>query len=75
VFEDEGLNRLGAFCLVGNAAGMRVLEKAGMTKEGVLREYAFQKGAFRDFCVFSVLVHGWWRVRSDDWQKTDSGST
>lgn len=57
VFEDVGLNRVEAFCLVDNLAGMRVLEKAGMTKEGVLREYAFQKGALGDFCVYSTLRH------------------
>jgi ribosomal-protein-alanine N-acetyltransferase len=54
-FENVGLNRVEAFCLVDNLAGVRVLEKAGMQKEGVLREYAFQKGALRDFLVYSML--------------------
>lgn len=53
--EDVGLNRVEAFCLVDNFGGKRVLEKAGMRKEGVLREYALQKGAFRDFAVHSML--------------------
>jgi RimJ/RimL family protein N-acetyltransferase len=31
------------------------MENIGMKQEGVLREYLFQKGAFRDFGVYSVL--------------------
>ena len=58
-FEDVGLNRIGAFCLADNLAGMRVLEKAGMLKEGMLREYAFQKGALWDFYVYSILRCDW----------------
>jgi ribosomal-protein-alanine N-acetyltransferase len=54
-FESIGLNRVEGFCLVDNLAGMRVLEKAGMKQQGVLREHLFQKGAFRDFCLYAVL--------------------
>jgi ribosomal-protein-alanine N-acetyltransferase len=54
-FEEVGLNRVEALCLVDNLAAIRVLEKAGMKKEGVLREYAFQKGAFGYSCVYSML--------------------
>lgn len=49
------MNRVAAFCLVDNLAGVRVLEKAGMRKEGVLRDYAFQKGAFRNSSVYAML--------------------
>ena len=54
-FESIGLNRVEAFCVVGNRAGMRVLDKVGMKQEGVLREYLFQKGAFQSFSICSVL--------------------
>jgi ribosomal-protein-alanine N-acetyltransferase len=54
-FEDLGLNRAEAHCLVENRAGERLLEKAGMQREGVLREYLYQKGAFRDFSVYAIL--------------------
>jgi len=54
-FESIGLNRIEGFCLLDNRAGIRVLEKVGMKQEGVLREYVFQKGAFRDFGVYSML--------------------
>jgi ribosomal-protein-alanine N-acetyltransferase len=54
-FESIGLNRVEGFCLLDNRAGMRVLEKAGMQQEGILREHLFQKGAFRDFCLYAML--------------------
>lgn len=57
-FESIGLNRVEGFCPVDNLAGMRVMEKAGMDQEGVLRDHMFQKGAFRDFAVYSVLKCG-----------------
>jgi ribosomal-protein-alanine N-acetyltransferase len=54
-FESIGLNRIEGFCLVDIRVGIRVMEKVGMEQEEVLREYLFQKGAFRDFGVYSVL--------------------
>ena len=54
-FETVGLNRLEGLCLVENHAARRVLEKAGMVREGLLRQYLFQKGAFRDFELYAIL--------------------
>ena len=54
-FMGLGLNRIEGFCLVENQAGMRVMEKAGMQREGLLRQHLWQKGAFQDFCVYSML--------------------
>jgi ribosomal-protein-alanine N-acetyltransferase len=54
-FESIGLNRIEGLCLVNNRGGIGVMEKVGMKQEGVLREYLFQKGAFRDFAVHSML--------------------
>jgi len=54
-FAVAGLNRIEASCLVENRAGMAVLNRAGMRREGILREYSFQKGAFRDFCLYALL--------------------
>ena len=53
-------------CLVENGAGMRVMGKVGMKHEGVLREYAFQKGAFRDFGVYSMLKRDYEGNRCDE---------
>ena len=54
-FERVGLNRIEGFCVVDNHAGLKVMERVGMKKEGVLREYLYQKGAWRDFAVYAIL--------------------
>ena len=62
VFGTLDLHRVEGFSLVGNGAAMRVMEKAGMQKEGVLRDYLFQKGDFRDFAVYAILQRDFERV-------------
>src|SRR3712207_4521023 len=54
-FGRMGLNRLEARCIAENTASARVLEKAGMTYEGTLREREFIKGAYRDMKLYSIL--------------------
>lgn len=49
------LNRIQARCIAENTASARVMEKAGMTYEGTLREREFIKGAYRDMKLYSVL--------------------
>jgi len=58
-FEEVGLNRIEGYCLLENRAGERVMEKAGMQREGVLWDYVYQKGAFRSFSVYAVLGREW----------------
>jgi RimJ/RimL family protein N-acetyltransferase len=50
-----GLHRVWATCHVENKASARVLEKAGMRREGVLRKNKLQRGEWRDSCLFAVL--------------------
>jgi ribosomal-protein-alanine N-acetyltransferase len=54
-FEELGLNRIEATTSLGNAASIRVLDKAGFTEEGVLREYRYWRGGFHDLRMFSLL--------------------
>lgn len=54
-FEHIGLHRIEGLPLVENRAGIRVLEKVGMRREGLLRDYLFQKGAFGDCAVYAML--------------------
>jgi [ribosomal protein S5]-alanine N-acetyltransferase len=54
-FGRMGLNRVQARCIAENAASARVMEKAGMTYEGTLRESEFVKGAYRDMKLYSIL--------------------
>ena len=49
------LNRIQARCMAENTASARVMEKAGMTYEGTLREYQLIKGAYRDMKFYSIL--------------------
>jgi [ribosomal protein S5]-alanine N-acetyltransferase len=54
-FEVLSLNRIQARCIAENVASARVMEKAGMTYEGTLRESEFIKGAYRDIKLYSIL--------------------
>jgi ribosomal-protein-alanine N-acetyltransferase len=59
VFTELQLNRIEALSIVGNRAAVRAMERVGMRAEGVLRQYAFQKGDFVDFELFSTLATGY----------------
>lgn len=56
VFEEvEGLERVEALVDVENGASQRVVEKAGFTREGVLKKAAVLKGKTRDLAIYSIL--------------------
>jgi ribosomal-protein-alanine N-acetyltransferase len=50
------LNRIEAWTLPGNTGSDRVLEKAGFSYEGTLRQKARFKGAFHDLRMFGRLA-------------------
>jgi RimJ/RimL family protein N-acetyltransferase len=54
-FQRLKLRRLRATCDAENKASARVLEKAGMRREGLLRKNSLQKGRWRDTLLFAVL--------------------
>ena len=54
-FERMNLNRIEARCIAENVASTRVMEKAGMTHEGTLRQREFIKGAYRDMKLYAIL--------------------
>lgn len=58
-FEELGLNRVEATTDPENAASIRVLEKTGFTREGLMRERHFYKGGFHDEAFFGVLASDW----------------
>jgi [ribosomal protein S5]-alanine N-acetyltransferase len=58
-FGTMGLNRIAGYCWEGNVASRRVMEKAGMTYEGTLRQLRYAKGAYRDMRFYSVLASEW----------------
>ena len=58
-FKHLHLHRIYATCDPRNIASARVIKKAGMTKEGIIRESLLIKGGWRDSLLFSVLEYEW----------------
>lgn len=54
-FEQMNLNRIQARHMVKNPASGRVMEKAGMKFEGILRQSLFRWGKFEDVAMYSIL--------------------
>jgi ribosomal-protein-alanine N-acetyltransferase len=52
-------NRIEAVCNVPNTASARVMEKIGMRYEGILRQYLFSQGSYRDVKIYSILRVEW----------------
>lgn len=58
-FEALGLQRIQATAYPRNVGSSRVLEKAGMTYEGTLREYYVKQGVFEDAAMYAILRDEW----------------
>jgi RimJ/RimL family protein N-acetyltransferase len=54
-FQRMNLNRIEARCTAENAASARVMEKAGMSHEGTMRQRELIKGAYRDMELYAIL--------------------
>ena len=54
-FETLGMHRICAYVDVDNIASARVLEKAGMQREGLLRQHIPVRGEWRDSYLYAVL--------------------
>jgi len=54
-FSKLKMHRIWATCDPSNKASARVLEKAGMKREGLLRKNVLQKGAWRDSYLYAIL--------------------
>jgi RimJ/RimL family protein N-acetyltransferase len=55
LFAHTPTNRVEATTEITNVAEQRALEKAGFTREGVLRGSIFRQGRYRDAVIYSVL--------------------
>lgn len=58
-FRQLGLHRIWATCDPENHGSARVLEKAGMQREGHLRRHVWEKGRWRDSLLYAVLEGEW----------------
>ncbi len=54
-FDRMGLNRIAARHMTKNPASGRVMQKVGMTFEGVLRQSIFRWGSYEDSAIYSLL--------------------
>jgi GNAT superfamily N-acetyltransferase len=57
LFAHTQLNRIEATTEITNTGEQRALEKAGFTREGVLRRATFRAGRWHDQIIYSVLRH------------------
>ena len=55
-FETLGLVRIQARCFVENIGSQRVMEKSGMSFEGIIRKGMFAKGEYQDLKFYSILA-------------------
>lgn len=58
-FETMGLNRVQAIIDSENARSMKLVQRLGFKKEGVLRQRSYFNGQFRDDVCFSLLKEEW----------------
>jgi ribosomal-protein-serine acetyltransferase len=55
--ENVGLHRIVVRCAVGNERSVRVAERLGFRREGLLREAHYVGGRFLDQHIYSLLRH------------------
>ena len=58
-FEAAGLHRVFATVDSRNVAALRVVERLGMRREGVLRHHHFHLGEYADEVVYGILSNEW----------------
>ena len=58
-----GVNRIQADANPQNPASLRVMEKAGMIREGLLRQYVVMRGVATDQVMCSILRREWEAAR------------
>jgi len=61
-FEEMKLNRIEATHAIENEASGRVMQKAGMTYEGLLRQRFFTKGKFWDIKQYAIVYSDWNKI-------------
>jgi len=59
LFLSKELARIHAIADVRNRASQRVLEKAGLQREGTMRKCLFNRGEWRDYYLYSILRDEW----------------
>lgn len=73
-FCELGVNRVEAKYIAENKVSLRVMEKCGMTHEGVNRQKLLIKGVFRDIGVCSILKSEYFRKERVNLYKNTASS-
>lgn len=63
-FHTLDVNRIEAAVSTENTASIRVLEKSGFIKEGILRECSYWRGSCHDMMMFSILKNEYYFIRN-----------
>ncbi|MEN6351739.1 MAG: GNAT family protein [Syntrophomonas sp.] len=58
-FDNEEFNRIEAFVTEGNTRSINTLEHMGFKTEGLLRDYEFTQGQFRNQTILALLKRDW----------------
>lgn len=53
-----GLTRIVARCAASNPGSARVMEKAGLVREGLLRQHTRKQGRFEDMLLYGMVLPG-----------------
>jgi [ribosomal protein S5]-alanine N-acetyltransferase len=61
-FDHMELVRIQARCFIKNTGSERVMEKLGMTFEGIVRKGMFAKGKHQDLKLYSILKEEFTRL-------------
>ena len=72
LFAHTQANRIEAVTEITNVGEQRALEKAGFTREGILRGSTFRQGRWHDQVMYSILRD---EVKLDDDSPPESGGT
>ncbi|MDZ7272127.1 MAG: GNAT family N-acetyltransferase [candidate division KSB1 bacterium] len=63
-FATLNLNRIQLHVCAENTPAIRIYEKAGFVKEGVLRQAMYRRGGYVDFWVMGILREDWERNKA-----------
>lgn len=61
-FDQMGLNRVEARCNPKNIGSERVMQKVGMSFEGLSRQKLYVKGVYQDLKMYAVLKEDWFGI-------------
>ena len=59
MYDTMDLNRVQAHVDPRNTASFKLLEKQGFQREGVLRNYEYERGDYVDLIMLSILRREW----------------